>query len=357
MKKVTIYDVAREAGVSLATVSRVINGSNVVREKTKQKVLDVIDRLDFKPNDIARGLATSKTTTIAIVFPQSLFAHVKDMIGGIGDTGRHLDYNINMYTTDDIGDENTVADVTERLVKSRVDGVILFNNDNIDETVESIVKYNLPIVVIGTKMSGENIGSIYIDVKKAAEEIVDKYLAKGKDDIVYILPKQNLIKSDEIIEGIKDTYKKYNKEFTTDQIVTSSSHYENTYPNFVEYFTTNQILTSSSHYENTYPNFVEYFKNHKHDLVFCGYDKDGVAVINAAQENGIKIPEEMEVVGMLNTSYSIMCKPTLSSMNVPVYDMGALAVRLLTKFLQDEEITSKEIAVQHMFIKRNSTND
>ena len=109
MKKVTIYDVAREAGVSLATVSRVINGSNVVREKTKQKVLDVIDRLDFKPNDIARGLATSKTTTIAIVFPQSLFAHVKDMIGGIGDTGRHLDYNINMYTTDDIGDENTVC--------------------------------------------------------------------------------------------------------------------------------------------------------------------------------------------------------------------------------------------------------
>ena len=150
MKKVTIYDVAREAGVSLATVSRVINGSTVVRDKTKQKVLEVIERLDFKPNDIARGLATSKTTTIAIVFPQSLFAHVKDMIGGIGDTGRtHLDYNINIYTTDDIGDENTVADITERLVKSRVDGAILFNNENIDEMIESIVKYKLPIVVIG----------------------------------------------------------------------------------------------------------------------------------------------------------------------------------------------------------------
>lgn len=94
MKKVTIYDVAREAGVSLATVSRVINGSSVVRDKTKQKVLEVIERLDFKPNDIARGLATSKTTTIAIVFPQSLFAHVKNMIGGIDDTGAFNNLNL-----------------------------------------------------------------------------------------------------------------------------------------------------------------------------------------------------------------------------------------------------------------------
>ena len=91
MKKATIYDVAREAGVSLATVSRVINGSSVVREKTKEKVMKVIDELNFKPNQIARGLATNKTTTIAIIFPQSLFAHVKDMIGGIGDAGRTLD--------------------------------------------------------------------------------------------------------------------------------------------------------------------------------------------------------------------------------------------------------------------------
>lgn len=87
-KNVTIYDVAREAGVSLATVSRVINGSNVVKPGTRDRVMDAIQRLDFKPNQIARGLATSKTTTIAIVFPQSLFAHVKDMIGGIVDKCR-----------------------------------------------------------------------------------------------------------------------------------------------------------------------------------------------------------------------------------------------------------------------------
>ena len=71
MKKTTIYDVAEEAGVSLATVSRVINGSNVVKPATRERVLDAIKKLDFNPNQIARGLATSKTTSIAIVFPES----------------------------------------------------------------------------------------------------------------------------------------------------------------------------------------------------------------------------------------------------------------------------------------------
>ena len=161
MKKVTIYDVSREAGVSLATVSRVINGSNVVKETTKQRVLEVIKRLDFKPNEVARGLAKSKTTMIAVVFPQSLFAHVKDMIGGIGDASRTLKYNITIHTTDDIGqDDDIVESLIEKLIKSRVDGVILFNNDNLQRQIERISAYDMPIVVIGDRVSGEQMGSV-----------------------------------------------------------------------------------------------------------------------------------------------------------------------------------------------------
>ncbi|WP_249030508.1 LacI family DNA-binding transcriptional regulator [Tannockella kyphosi] len=332
-KKTTIYDVARESGVSLATVSRVINGSSVVKAKTKEKVLAVIKELDFKPNEVARGLATSKTTTIAIVFPQSLFAHVKDMIGGIGDTGRHLDYNINMYTTDDIGDDDTVSDVTERIIKSRVDGVILFNNEHIDQMIEGIDRYHLPIVVIGKQISNETMGSIYIDVKNAAKELIMPYIEKGKTDILYVSPKQNLIKNDDVIEGIQEAYHENGLVFDE-----------------------NNIISSTSSYEFNLATFEKYFKNKKHDVIFCGYDKDGVAVIQSAIENGIDIPGEMDVVGMLNTSYAVMCRPQLSSLNVPIYDMGALAVRLLTKFLQGEAIESKEIAVRYMFIERESSH-
>jgi len=332
-KNITIYDVATEAGVSLATVSRVINGSSVVKTQTREKVLDAIQRLDFKPNQIARGLATSKTTTIAIVFPQSLFAHVKDMIGGIGDTSRRLDYNVSIYTTDEIGDGNPIETVFEKIVKSRADGVILFNNDQIAEEIALVDKYKIPTVVIGHRVSGEYMGSIFVDAKKISFNIVDHYLQKGMKDIIFVKPKQNLIKTDDMIKGIEEAYQKNNIPFDYDK----------------------QVIPTSTHYEKSYPQFLEYFKTHKHDLVFTGYDKEAVAVVNAATDNHIRIPDDMEVIGTMNTSYALICRPSLTSIHVPVYDMGALAVRLLTKILNDEEIETKEVILQYVFMPRKTT--
>lgn len=330
-KKVTIYDVSREAGVSLATVSRVINGSNVVKPKTRDRVMEVIKRLDFKPNEIARGLATSKTTTIAVVFPQSLFSHVKDMIGGIGDTSRHLDYNVVIYTTDDIGDGKSHNDIIEKVVKSRADGVVLFNDEFLDQQIEQFNHYGIPVVVIGRCVDKENIGSVFVDAEKLAFDLIDDYLDQGIDDIIFVNPKQNIINHDKLEEGIRKAYEKHKKVLRDDQ-----------------------IIETSMHYENTYPFFKDYFKTHRHQLVFAGYDKEGVAVINAALDNGIRIPEEMEVIGLLNTSYSIMCKPTLSSIHVPVYDMGAMAIRLLTKILQKDDIESYQVTVPYQFFARES---
>lgn len=332
-KNTTIYDVATEAGVSLATVSRVINGSSVVKPETRDRVMEAIQRLDFKPNQIARGLATSKTTTIAIVFPQSLFAHVKDMISGIGDTSRRLDYNVIIYTTDEIGDGNPIESVIEKVVKSRADGVILFNNDQIAKEIELVSKYKIPSVVIGSRVSNEFMGSIFADGENIAFEIVDDYLKRGLKDILFVKPKQNLIKIDDLMSGVVKAYEKHGLIFDVER----------------------QVLNTSMHYEESYPQLLQYFKNHKHDLVFAGYDKEAVAVVNAAIDNGIDIPNDMEVMGMLDTSYALLCRPPLTSIHVPVYDMGALAVRLLTKILNDEEIETKEVSVQHIKMPRATT--
>ena len=150
MKRVTIYDVANEAGVSLATVSRVINGSNVVKGGTKQKVEEAIEKLGYKPNAIAQGLALQKTTTIALVIPEASFTYTGQIINGLLDVAKIYKYNIMLHTTTE--GINEINDIIENIIKSRVDGVVIYNDKLMREELNTLTKYNVPIVIIGNKV-------------------------------------------------------------------------------------------------------------------------------------------------------------------------------------------------------------
>ena len=158
MKRVTIYDVAKEASVSLATVSRVINGSNVVKGPTKDRVQAAIDKLGYKPNAIAQGLALQKTTSIGLVVPEASFTYTGQIINGLIDVAKIYNYNIMLHTiTAGITDIN---DVVEDIIKSRVDGVVIYNDKMEMEQMEELSNYNIPIVVIGNKIQAENVCSV-----------------------------------------------------------------------------------------------------------------------------------------------------------------------------------------------------
>ena len=98
---VTIYDVAREAGVSMATVSRVVNGNKNVKENTRKKVLEVIERLDYRPNAVARGLASKKTTTVGVVIPNITNSYFSTLAKGIDDIAEMYKYNIVVANIDE----------------------------------------------------------------------------------------------------------------------------------------------------------------------------------------------------------------------------------------------------------------
>lgn len=150
MKRVTIYDVAKEAGVSLATVSRVINGSNVVKGGTRERVQAAVDKLGYKPNAIAQGLALQKSTTIGLVVPEASFAYTGQIINGLIDVAKIYNYNIMLHTiTAGITD---ISSVVEDIIKSHVDGVVIYNDKLKIEEVNELSKYNIPIVMIGNKI-------------------------------------------------------------------------------------------------------------------------------------------------------------------------------------------------------------
>ena len=328
MKRVTIYEVAKEANVSLATVSRVINGSEVVREETRLRVEEAINALGYKPNAIAQGLALQKTTTIALVIPEASFTYTGQIINGLLDVAKIYKYNIMLHTiTEGIVDIN---DVIEEIIKSRVDGVIIHEDKLLKHDLSKMTKYNIPVAIIGNKISDNNICSVYVDIKKAVYELVTQYLEKGISDIAIIQDRKNMYSVDQMILGAKKAFEMKGLEFN----------------NYVEI---------PAEYRNSYAYMKEYFSKEHPQLIIANRDSQALACINAAKECDIDVPGEMEVVCVIDTKYNAMVRPQISSFAIPSYDLGAVAMRLMTKMLIDENVEESEIELSYLFTPRQST--
>lgn len=329
MKRITIYDVAKEADVSLATVSRVINGSDVVRDDTRMKVQDAIEMLGYKPNAIAQGLALQKTTTIALIVPEASYYYTGQIINGLIDVAKIYRYNIMLHTTTEgISEMN---EIIENIIKSRVDGVVIFNDKLNQEELKQLNTYQIPIVVIGNKMSDTRVGSVYVDYAKLAFEFAEHYIKNSITDIALIEDRKNPSMIKQIQDGLQQSFKSNHIKFEG-------------------------FIHIPKEYRSSYLYLKEYFKSNKHHQVILTYrDSQAMAVLNASKENNISIPKQMELICILDSKYNAMARPQISGYKIPDYDLGAVAMRLLTKMLRDnDEIIDKEIELSYIFTPRKS---
>ncbi|MBQ6367628.1 MAG: LacI family DNA-binding transcriptional regulator [Erysipelotrichaceae bacterium] len=328
MKRVTIYDVAKEAGVSLATVSRVINDSTVVKSATKQKVEDAIMRLGYKPNAIAQGLALQKTTMIGLIVPDTSFSYTGQIINGLLDVSKIYNYSVVLHTiTEGISDVDKIIDV---IIKSRVDGVIICSDKIRSEEINLLSDYNIPIVVIGNKISASRICSVYVDFENAIYELTNSYLKKGKKDIVILEDRKNRSTSKQLVSGAEKAFAENGLTF-------------------------NGFVPIPKEERSSYRFLSHYFKDHKHELVIVNRDSQAFAALNAARENGISVPEEMELVCVIDTKYNSMVRPMISAYTIPSYDLGAVGMRLMTKMLENGSVEDKEKCLTYLFVERQTT--
>ncbi|MCI6272947.1 MAG: LacI family transcriptional regulator [Erysipelotrichaceae bacterium] len=327
MKRVTIYDVAKEANVSLATVSRVVNGSDVVKQPTREKVEEAINRLGYKPNAVAQGLALSKTTTIGMVITDASVNYTGQIINGVLDAAKIKNYNIVMHAIS--AGITDINDIIETIIKSRVDGVIIYN-DKIDVSeLQEVSKYNIPIVFIGNKTVSENVGSVYVDIESVAKEAVSMFLKRGINDVCVLQERHNKHINDQMISGAKKAFKEYKLQ-------------------------NNGYLEIPSEYETSYDFLFDYLKTRKTKALIVHRDAQALAAINAAKENGIKVPEELEVVCILDTKYNLMTRPQISSFSLPSYDLGSIAMASIEKMLNEQE-EGKAYELSYFFVSRQSS--
>lgn len=329
MANATIYDVAGKANVSLATVSRVLNNPDKVNEATREKVLQVIKELGYRPNAIARGLASRKSTTVGIVLSDVTRASTSQLLGGIIDIAKKYNYSIKLFS---MSGEADIQETIKTVVSEQVDG-ILFLDDELDEVQMEMVRKqfddaNIPMVLTNVLFNNPNIPSVAVDYKRAAYEITKDLLGKGKKNI-YLL----------------STVRRYSVNIEKEAGYALAMKEANLEPMIFK--TSGDLSINTAH-------FMEYFKTNKVDAAIAVRDSIAVSFMNVIQELGHTVPDECSVVGFQNTKYALLARPLLTCVDTPVYDIGAVAMRLLTKIMKQEEVDNIKISLPYNIINRKS---
>ncbi|MER2109860.1 MAG: catabolite control protein A [Desemzia incerta] len=327
---ITIYDVAREANVSMATVSRVVNGNPNVKPTTRKKVLDVIDRLDYRPNAVARGLASKKTTTVGVIIPDVTNLYFASLARGIDDIASMYKYNIILANSD----QNDVKEiqVLNTLLAKQVDGIIYMGHKITDDMRAEFSRSKTPVVLAGTVDPDEQVGSVNVDYRNAAEEVVAELIKSGNERIAFVSgPQTDPINGVYRLSGYKDALEKASMEY--DESLIFESEYS---------FTSGEeLFTKLAEAGAT--------------AAFVGDDELAVGILNGAVDRGVKVPEEFEIVTTNNSKLTEMTRPKLSTITQPLYDIGAVAMRLLTKLMNKEETDEKTIILPYHVAHRGTT--
>jgi len=331
MSNATIYDVAGAAGVSLATVSRVLNNPEKVKEETRQRVLKVIKELGYRPNVIARGLASRKTTTVGIVISDVTRASVAEMLGGISDIAHNYKYSIKLFS---IREDMDVMDVLKDIVAEQVDGVLYLNdelNESRVEEVKSLFQDNqIPFVFANVVSDDPEVPMVSIDYEKAGYEIT-KLMIDDKRKDIYLL----------------STARRYSVNDKKEAGYTKAMREAGLEP---------KIFRTSGDKHINRQHFKTFFSDKKIDAAIGVRDSIAVSFLNIAMDDQVKVPKDLAVAGFQNTKYALLSRPNLTSIDVPVYDIGAVSMRLLTKLMSTKDVDNIRIILPHYIVKRQTTN-
>ena len=328
---VTIYDVAREANVSMATVSRVVNGNPNVKPATRKKVHDAIERLGYRPNAVARGLASKKTTTVGVIIPDISSIFFAELARGIEDIATMYNYNIILSNSDQNKDKE--LHLINTMLGKQVDGLVFMGGKITEDHIREFKNSSVPIALAATVDETGEIPAVNINYQQAAYDATELLVARNNQPVAFVSGPENTHVNDQKLEGYKRAMKEYGFEDTEDWIVSGDYSYDSG----IEAL--EQILEL----------------NQRPKAVFVSSDEMALGVIHGAQDHGLSVPEDLEVFGFDNTRLATMVRPTLSTVVQPMYDIGAVAMRLLTKFMNKEEVDEQNVILPHRIVERNST--
>lgn len=315
MKKsnVTIKEIAEEAGVSIATVSMILNNKDKkISEPTRIRVLSIAKKMNYIPNTMARSLVTRQTKTIGLIIPDITNPFFPEIARGAEDKASLCRYSIIYCNTDDSA--ATEDKYIETLNEKMVDGIILAHSSDREEGLSGLKKCRVPIVLIDRDYEIPNVvGKVLVDNTTASRKGVAYLLEKGYKKIVYIAGPMNTQTAKDRLEG-------YKIALSEKGMPHQASHVK-----IGEY--------KSQWGETAAKAFMD--EGIEFDAIFCGNDLIAIGAIKALKNAKLRIPEDIGVMGFDDIYMARMVDPELTTIKQPNYEMGFSAAELLINALEN----------------------
>ncbi len=309
---INIHEIARRANVSVATVSRALNRNGSVREQTRQKILQIAKEFNYKPNPIARGLSKNQIDTVGVILPELAGEFFMDILQGIDEEAYYA--NCYIMVSSSHSQRNIVETLLEFMGSGRVDGVILMAPQMHSEVVELIQKSKRPIVLLNSGRGITQSVSFNINNYQGAYVITEHLIRHGYKNIAMIQGPEGNCDADERLRGFNEALLHHDLPLQNHLIVRGDFATKSGYYGFMR-------LTSSLK---------------KPEAIFAANDMMAVGAYEAARSGGMQIPKDIAIVGFDDIYLTRFLSPRLTTVHVPISELGTKAVRFLLKMINGE---------------------
>lgn len=338
----SIKDVSKRAGVSIATVSRVINGTKHVSPDVRARVEQAIAELDYRSNDIARALKVIKTRRIGVIITSLSRSFFSRVIEGIQAEAERCEYSVLFAETHDSVEKE--KELVKMFVGQWVDGIILASSTNAGRDYSSYVTRlanlskqgtHIPVVTLEFPLESDSIDAVCIDHEKAACDAVRQLIRLGKTRIAHIShPTGNLIGSWRIA-GYRRALEEAGLPCAPEYISAAN------YTTYSGYLAMARLADRGLH----------------PDGVFCANDQTAIGAIKYCEDAGLRIPEDVAIIGTDDIFVASIMSPSLSTVDVPKFQLGRQAMALLAERIAagESSYTRRIEYLNYSIIEREST--
>jgi len=327
---VTIIDVAREAGVSYGTVSRVINDSLNVKDGTRKRVKEVIEKLGFIGNRNARSLVSGRSHVIGMLLPDLGTAYIGEIIRGIDMELELKHYDLMLFTTH--RREAKESGYIASLVQGGVDGVILILPRNPANYLEKLQDQQFPYVLVdhqGIDEKGPAVGAANF---QGAYDATQYLIGIGHSRIAFITGSMDLGCSHDRLAGYKSALDKNQIDFRSEWVI------EGDFEQASGYNVAKSLMSLSE----------------RPTAIFASNDMMAFGVMNAVRDMGFRVPQDISVIGFDDIYQASQTRPALTTVRQPLEKMGSMAAKMLLEMMEKHEINAQKIELPTQLIIRES---